>query len=227
MRSLFQWQSAQFVNWIRLHDIDDDWIPTQPRRSSSTIPPPLYYASLAGLPEISRWLLEKDTDVNVRGGQYGNALQAVSAGGHEAVVRLLLEKNADINAQGAAGRSVWQCASGGVGWRSQGNRPAAPGEECGRQCTGSGRQRAVCGIVGCSWRRMRMSMRREDLMATARCMWHRMAVTQQSSGCSGRRTWMSMCREQSMAPHFRCTPIRAAILFRDTTPSSVMPRPHP
>ena len=28
MRSLFQPQSVQFVNWIRLHDIDADWNPT-------------------------------------------------------------------------------------------------------------------------------------------------------------------------------------------------------
>jgi ankyrin repeat protein len=45
-------------------------------------------------------LLEKNADVNAQGGDYGNALQAASEGGHEQVVKLLLEKNTDVNAQG-------------------------------------------------------------------------------------------------------------------------------
>ena len=39
-------------------------------------------------------LLDKGADVNAQGGEYGNALQAASAGGHEAVVRLLVDKGA-------------------------------------------------------------------------------------------------------------------------------------
>jgi ankyrin repeat protein len=35
-----------------------------------------------------------------RGGDYGNALQAASTGGHEAIVKLLIEKGADVNVQG-------------------------------------------------------------------------------------------------------------------------------
>ena len=49
-----------------------------------------------------------------------------------------------------------------------------------------------------------------------------LVVMRQPSGCSWRRTWMSMCRE-SMAPCSRCAPFRAAILFCDAMPSSVMP----
>jgi ankyrin repeat protein len=36
----------------------------------------------------------------VHGGEYGNALQAASARGHEQVVKTLLDKGAEVNAQG-------------------------------------------------------------------------------------------------------------------------------
>lgn len=39
-------------------------------------------------------LLEKGAKVNAQGGQYGNALQAASEGGHETVAQMLLEKDA-------------------------------------------------------------------------------------------------------------------------------------
>lgn len=39
-------------------------------------------------------LLSKGANVNARGGEYGNALQAASRGGHEKVVQTLLEKGA-------------------------------------------------------------------------------------------------------------------------------------
>ena len=145
MRGLFQPQGAQYINWIRLYDIDRPWDPLRLRRSLSTIPPPLYYASRAGLTEILGWLLDGNADVNAHGGVYGSALCAASAAGHEAIVRLLLEKDADVNAQGGqygnalyvasagghescgaapegrrgrqrTGRTVWQRTPGGVGW---------------------------------------------------------------------------------------------------------------
>jgi ankyrin repeat protein len=39
-------------------------------------------------------LLGKGADVNAQGGEYGNALQAASYGGHEKVVEQLLGKSA-------------------------------------------------------------------------------------------------------------------------------------
>ncbi|PQE17046.1 ankyrin repeat domain-containing protein [Rutstroemia sp. NJR-2017a BBW] len=45
-------------------------------------------------------LLEKGTDVNMRDGPLGNALQIASATGVEKIVGILLEKGADVNAQG-------------------------------------------------------------------------------------------------------------------------------
>ena len=40
-------------------------------------------------------LLEKGADVNAQGGDYGNALQAASAGGYDKVVQMLLENGAN------------------------------------------------------------------------------------------------------------------------------------
>ena len=52
---------------------------------------------------ISRWPREggADTtaDVNAQGGQYDNALQEASIGGHEKVVQMLLDRGAGVNIQ--------------------------------------------------------------------------------------------------------------------------------
>ncbi|KAK4897680.1 hypothetical protein LTR49_027944 [Elasticomyces elasticus] len=58
-------------------------------------------------------LPNKGAKVNVEGGVYGNALEAVSLGGHEAVVRLLLSKDADSNVQGGVYGNALQAASHG------------------------------------------------------------------------------------------------------------------
>ena len=57
-------------------------------------------------------LLDKGADVNAVGGEYGNALQAASYGGHDKVMQMLLEKGADVKMQGGhyseptAGRGI-------------------------------------------------------------------------------------------------------------------------
>jgi len=48
-------------------------------------------------------LLETGAEVHAQGCQYGNALQAASAGGHESIVRPLLERGADFKVQETAG----------------------------------------------------------------------------------------------------------------------------
>jgi ankyrin repeat protein len=63
---------------------------------------------------IVKVLLEKGAEVNAQGGEYGNALQAASFGGHEAIVKVLLEKGAEVNAQGGIYGNALQAAS----WRS-------------------------------------------------------------------------------------------------------------
>ncbi|KIK54071.1 hypothetical protein GYMLUDRAFT_138510, partial [Collybiopsis luxurians FD-317 M1] len=60
---------------------------------------------------VVQLFLEKGADVNVQGGEYGNALQAAVYNGNEAVVQLLLESGADINPQGNANGNALQAAA--------------------------------------------------------------------------------------------------------------------
>ncbi|KAF2818280.1 purine and uridine phosphorylase [Ophiobolus disseminans] len=71
----------------------------------------LTVASYFGHSAIVQSLLERNVNVNERGGFYGNALQAASVGGHEQVVKLLLKKNADVNAQGGGSGNALYAAS--------------------------------------------------------------------------------------------------------------------
>ena len=89
-----------FLNWISLYDPNHRGLEPNVARSSNSLLPPLYYASMAGLYKIARVLLDKGADVNASDGWYGNALQAASLRGHYHVIQLLLEKGADVNAPG-------------------------------------------------------------------------------------------------------------------------------
>ena len=107
--------SPPFITWVQLWDLDNPWQRMDLRRKSTEIPPPLYYASLAGLVQAVQTLMEKGGDVNAQAGCYGNALQAASCCGHEAIVKLLLEGKADVNAQGGEYSNTLQAAlSGGL-----------------------------------------------------------------------------------------------------------------
>ena len=96
---LLSGENTTFVNWVRLCDIDD-YENCNLQKERVEIAKPLYYTSIAGLTEASYALLEMGADVNAQGGNYGNALQAASYGGHKAIAKLLIDKGADVNAQG-------------------------------------------------------------------------------------------------------------------------------
>ncbi|KAK4220461.1 hypothetical protein QBC38DRAFT_207355, partial [Podospora fimiseda] len=74
-----------FRRWTRLYQADRYWDddPGPPRGSR------LYYACFAGLIAPVQDLIGKGADVNAQGGEYGNALQAASSGGHQEIVKLL------------------------------------------------------------------------------------------------------------------------------------------
>jgi ankyrin repeat protein len=98
--TLLSKDNAAYLNWIRIHNPDRSGQGFQIGIVLEKIPTPLYYATLFGLEEVVRLLVDKGANVNAQGGYFGNPLYAASHEGHEAVVRLLLDKGADINAQG-------------------------------------------------------------------------------------------------------------------------------
>ncbi|KAH0547714.1 hypothetical protein FGG08_000204 [Glutinoglossum americanum] len=110
---LFLYKREAYVNWIRLFDLDNPLRGPDMTGRSGSGTPPLYYASLAGLVESARLLLEAGADANTQGGRCGNALQAASAQGHGQIVQRLLEAGANINAQGGDYGNALQAASAG------------------------------------------------------------------------------------------------------------------
>lgn len=69
---------------------------------TSMLSVPWLWAVPYGLHHLSKHLLTPiiKEGIDVQGGNYGNALQAASAGGHKGIVQLLLDKDADVNTQG-------------------------------------------------------------------------------------------------------------------------------
>ncbi|KOS36610.1 hypothetical protein ACN38_g12632 [Penicillium nordicum] len=71
---------------------------------------PLIWASLNGHDKAVQTLLEHEADVNARGGEYGNALQAACFRRHDKAIQMLLERGADVNAQGGTFGNALQAA---------------------------------------------------------------------------------------------------------------------
>ena len=125
---LFQHHDS-FVNWIKLHDVDEYRSSIEFSRGFHTIAAPVYYASLLGLDHVLNQLTTTHAEnittptsslmctsnitrlVNAGGGTHGNALNAASYWGHEKVVQLLLDNGAEVNAQGGFFGNALQAAA--------------------------------------------------------------------------------------------------------------------
>jgi ankyrin repeat protein len=103
---LFDGENPAYANWTCLYNPDKQWqspssaIKKRADGEEDIPPPPLYIASLCGLPEVTSILLESGAYVDETAGECGNALQGASRGGHEEVVRQLLEAGANVNTHG-------------------------------------------------------------------------------------------------------------------------------
>ncbi|KAH8719160.1 hypothetical protein GQ44DRAFT_687973 [Phaeosphaeriaceae sp. PMI808] len=111
--SLMATKEPAYLTWIQLYDPDRPWKEPNLEKSLDSVPIPLYYAANLGLSTITRLLLDQRAEVNAQGGDYGNALQAASARGHEEVVKMLLNNGANVNAQGGFYGNALQAASYG------------------------------------------------------------------------------------------------------------------
>ncbi|KAF5722066.1 ankyrin repeat [Fusarium mundagurra] len=88
--------SSKFTNSLVICDPEANW----DRSPSYLMYDPgsaLYYASLLGLEQEVKALIEQNAEPNVEGAKYETALQAASYTGHTKIVQLLVKANAEIN----------------------------------------------------------------------------------------------------------------------------------
>jgi ankyrin repeat protein len=88
-------------------------LPVLPDRPSPSIRNPLHYATLAGLPDLVKFLvIEFSPDVNSRSFLDDvAALHLASRDGHAEVARVLLEHGADVNSRARDGQTALHRAS--------------------------------------------------------------------------------------------------------------------
>ncbi|KAF9063467.1 ankyrin repeat-containing domain protein [Rhodocollybia butyracea] len=110
-QKFFETKNTCYSNWVKIYQVDQPgW---DQSGSWGYNVEPIYYAAFGGLLRNVHLLLNKGADVNVQGGEYGNALQVAAEAGHLAIVQLLLDNGADVNAQGGEYGSALQAAADG------------------------------------------------------------------------------------------------------------------
>jgi ankyrin repeat protein len=121
--------SRALLQWIQTYEPHSPWYERNTARLRPHPSHGLYYASLAGLVEVARELIDgRKQDVNAQGDYLENTLQAALFGyvnpfqatsasirDHDETVELLLNKGADVNAQGGPFGNALQIASASFG----------------------------------------------------------------------------------------------------------------
>ena len=100
MEYLFDAGKPHFAAWLRVHDIDKQWVWfssfSRPRRAE-----PLYYAAHCGFYDLAKHLIAKRPEhVNARGGWKVTPLAAALYGDHLRVAELLYHLGADVHVRG-------------------------------------------------------------------------------------------------------------------------------
>jgi ankyrin repeat protein len=100
MDDLFDSSNPHFAAWLRVHDIDGEWLNFSPR-SRDGLGSPLYYAAFCGFYEVAEHLITEHPDqVNARGGLNLFPLQAALSKRHFHVANLLYRHGALVDVQG-------------------------------------------------------------------------------------------------------------------------------
>jgi ankyrin repeat protein len=113
MLNLFDLDKLHFLQWIRIHDMDQsNWLDNVETHPACPDAAPVYYAALCGFRGVVEKLIgEHPNHVSARGGGCGTALHAASRMNHLKVVQSLLKHGADVNAQGQWLRTPLHIAS--------------------------------------------------------------------------------------------------------------------
>lgn len=99
MECLFDASKPHFAAWLRIHDVDKQWIWFSP--FSRTHAEPLYYAAHCGFYDLTKRLIAKHPKhVNARGGWKVTPLAAALYGNHLRVAELLYHHGADAHVRG-------------------------------------------------------------------------------------------------------------------------------
>ena len=111
MDDLFDGSKPHFAAWLRVHDIDKNWLYFEPYLEDGD-GSPLYYAAFCGLYEVVEHLILKHPEqVNARSGRIVAPLPAALYKRHFPVANLLYSHGAVVDVRGDSGRTPLRVAS--------------------------------------------------------------------------------------------------------------------
>jgi ankyrin repeat protein len=112
MDNLFDSSKPHFAAWIKVHDVDEDWLQfSMPQHHGGS---PLYYAAFCGFYDLAERLITKHPDeVNARGGRIVAPLPAALYKRHFRLANLLHKHGADVDCRGLAKKTPIHLATFG------------------------------------------------------------------------------------------------------------------